>query len=222
MPRPATVSDARVVPLQARGRWFEPSCAHACQSRYFDSDIDHRGLGPGANPAWRVGAHGGAAAALCDCGAPLTAQARHIERAAEPGDLAAVSLLAEAASTVQAQAPGTAAQRLCAALRLFPESAGPHAALVFDEDGAVQGVVPVRQPGGTPRHQAPARQGVLDQIAHLGGGLAEAISEVTTGREPQGRFLFSATVGLFEQHGFTRVRKVDKHAWIVSTVIEPA
>jgi ribosomal protein S18 acetylase RimI-like enzyme len=67
-----------------------------------------------------------------------------------------------------------------------------------------------------------ALEGALDQIAHLGGGLVEAISEVTAGREAQGRFLFSATVELFEQHGFTRVRQVGKHAWIVSRVIEPA
>ena len=67
-----------------------------------------------------------------------------------------------------------------------------------------------------------ALEGALDQIAHLGGGLAEAISEVTAGRQAQGRFLFSATVELFEQKGFTRVRQVGKHAWIVSRVIEPA
>ena len=77
-----------------------------------------------ANPAWRVGAHGQAAAALRDCGAPLTEQAYHIERAAEFGDLGAVSLLAQAAGAVQAQAPGTAAQWLEAALRLLPEGAG--------------------------------------------------------------------------------------------------
>ena len=64
--------------------------------------------------------------------------------------------------------------------------------------------------------------GALDQIAHLGGGRVEAISEVTAGREAQGRFLFSATVELFEQNGFARVRQVGKHAWIVSRVIEPA
>ena len=67
-----------------------------------------------------------------------------------------------------------------------------------------------------------ALDGALDQIAHLGGGRVEAISEVTAGREAQGRFLFSATVELFEQSGFARVRQVGKHAWIVSTVIEPA
>ena len=77
-----------------------------------------------ANPAWRVGAHGQAADALRRCGAPLTAQAYHIERAAEFGDLGAVGLLAEAAGTVQAQAPGTAAQWLEAALRLLPADAG--------------------------------------------------------------------------------------------------
>jgi GNAT superfamily N-acetyltransferase len=67
-----------------------------------------------------------------------------------------------------------------------------------------------------------ALEGALDQIAHLGGGLVEAISEVTTGREAQGRFLFSATVELFQQNGFIRVRQLGKHAWIVSRVIEPA
>lgn len=67
-----------------------------------------------------------------------------------------------------------------------------------------------------------ALEGALDQIAHHGGGLVEAISEVTAGREAQGRFLFSATVELFEHFGFTRVGQVSKHAWIVNTVIQPA
>lgn len=66
-----------------------------------------------------------------------------------------------------------------------------------------------------------ALAGALDQIARAGGGLVEAISEATAGREAQGRFLFSATVELFEDHGFTRVRQVGKHAWLVSKVVEP-
>ena len=57
---------------------------------------------------------------------------------------------------------------------------------------------------------------------HAGGGLVEAISEATAGREAQGRFLFSATAELFEQFGFTRGRQVGKHAWIVSRVIDAA
>jgi hypothetical protein len=44
---------------------------------------------------------------------------------------------------------------------------------------------------------------------------------VTAGREAPGRFLFSATVELFEDVGFTRVRQVGKHAWIVSRNVEP-
>jgi hypothetical protein len=42
---------------------------------------------------------------------------------------------------------------------------------------------------------------------------------MTDGRVAVGRFLFSATVELFEQDGFTRVRQVGKHAWIVSKVV---
>ena len=64
-----------------------------------------------------------------------------------------------------------------------------------------------------------ALAGALDQIAQLGGGRVEAISEVTAGREAQGRFLFSATVELFEDQGFSRVRQVGKHAWIVSRLV---
>jgi len=67
-----------------------------------------------------------------------------------------------------------------------------------------------------------ALERALEQIALAGGGLVEAISEVTAGRQAQGRFLFSATVELFEEYGFTRGRQVGKHAWIVNRVVEPA
>jgi|SRR5215469_1606097 len=67
-----------------------------------------------------------------------------------------------------------------------------------------------------------ALEGALDQIAMAGGGLVEAIPEVTVGREAPGRFLFSATVELFEQYGFSRIRQVGKHAWIVSKQIDPS
>ncbi len=74
------------------------------------------------------------------------------------------------------------------------------------------------------RGQGVARRalgGALAQIAAAGGGLVEAIPETVTGREAQGRFLFSATVELFEQYGFSRGRQVGKHAWVVSRVVEP-
>lgn len=67
-----------------------------------------------------------------------------------------------------------------------------------------------------------ALEGALEQIGERGGGLVEAIPEVTAGREAQGRFLFSATVELFEQFGFARVRQVGKHAWIVTKQVEPS
>ena len=64
-----------------------------------------------------------------------------------------------------------------------------------------------------------ALEGALAEIAAEGGGLVEAISETTAGREAQGRFLFSGTVELFEELGFARIRQVGKHAWIVSRTL---
>jgi GNAT superfamily N-acetyltransferase len=63
--------------------------------------------------------------------------------------------------------------------------------------------------------------GALDLIAGAGGGLVEAISEVTAGRQAQGRFLFSATAELLEDLGFARVRQVGRHAWILSRRVDP-
>jgi GNAT superfamily N-acetyltransferase len=61
--------------------------------------------------------------------------------------------------------------------------------------------------------------GALGQIARAGGGLVEAIPEVTAGRVAHGRFLYTATVELFEELGFTRQRQVGKHAWILSRTV---
>jgi GNAT superfamily N-acetyltransferase len=65
-------------------------------------------------------------------------------------------------------------------------------------------------------------EGALDLIAQADGGRIEAISQVTTGRTVSGHWLGSATVELFEQYGFERVRQVGKHAWIVTRVLDPA
>ncbi len=67
-----------------------------------------------------------------------------------------------------------------------------------------------------------ALEGALAQIAAAGGGLVEATSETAAGRDAQSRFLFSATVELFEQYGFIRGRQVGKHAWIVSKEVAAA
>jgi ribosomal protein S18 acetylase RimI-like enzyme len=65
-----------------------------------------------------------------------------------------------------------------------------------------------------------ALSGAIEQIARAGGGLVEAIPEVTVGREAQGRFLYSATVELFEDFGFTRHRQLGKHAWLVTRTVK--
>lgn len=68
-----------------------------------------------------------------------------------------------------------------------------------------------------------ALEGAISQIGVEGGGRVEAISETTRGRGAQSRFLFSATVELFEDLEFARERQVGKHAWIVSrTITSPA
>lgn len=61
--------------------------------------------------------------------------------------------------------------------------------------------------------------GALELVAQAGGGLVEAISETTGGRVAQGRFLFTATAELLEDLGFTRVRQVGKHAWILKRTV---
>ncbi|MFF1613838.1 GNAT family N-acetyltransferase [Amycolatopsis sp. NPDC058278] len=66
-----------------------------------------------------------------------------------------------------------------------------------------------------------ALAGALDLIARAGGGLVEAVSEVTAGRDAPARFLFTATVELFEEFGFARGRQVGGHAWIMSRVVGP-
>jgi GNAT superfamily N-acetyltransferase len=74
------------------------------------------------------------------------------------------------------------------------------------------------------RRQGVARaalQGAVDLIGQAGGGRVEAISQATDGRRSV-PYLFSATVELFEQAGFERIRQVGKRSWIVGRVVEPA
>lgn len=66
-----------------------------------------------------------------------------------------------------------------------------------------------------------ALEGALDLIAEAGGGTVEAIPEIITDRTAHGRFLFAASVELFEDYGFERVRQLGKWAWLVRRVIRP-
>ncbi|MFD9319930.1 BTAD domain-containing putative transcriptional regulator [Streptomyces sp. NPDC060053] len=75
----------------------------------------------GAGAGWRIEAHTRAADGLALHGAPLTAQASHVQRSARVGDEQAVDVLVRAARQVMTIAPATAAHWTQEALRLLGE-----------------------------------------------------------------------------------------------------
>jgi len=62
--------------------------------------------------------------------------------------------------------------------------------------------------------------GALELIAGLGGGTVEGYPE-DAGSVPAG-FLFNGALSTYEQLGFTRDRKIGKHRWVMSRVVEPS
>jgi hypothetical protein len=68
---------------------------------------------------------------------------------------------------------------------------------------------------------AVALQGALDQIAHAGGGWVEGYPEAIEGQKTAAGFLWGGTLGLFERGGFTPVRKIAMHRWVVRRQILP-
>ncbi|MCO5966967.1 helix-turn-helix transcriptional regulator [Actinoallomurus soli] len=74
-----------------------------------------------AAAGWRHAVHARIAARLADLRAPARVRAPHVERSARVGDQAAIATLVEAARSVAAQAPATAAHWLEEALRLGPD-----------------------------------------------------------------------------------------------------
>ena len=65
-----------------------------------------------------------------------------------------------------------------------------------------------------------ALAGALDLIAGLGGGTVEGYPEVA-GAVPAG-FLFNGALSTYEKLGFIRDRKIGKHRWVVTRVVEPS
>jgi GNAT superfamily N-acetyltransferase len=61
--------------------------------------------------------------------------------------------------------------------------------------------------------------GALDLIAELGGGTVEGYPEAADA-VPAG-FLYNGALSSYEKLGFTRDRKIGKHRWVVTTVVEP-
>jgi len=64
-----------------------------------------------------------------------------------------------------------------------------------------------------------ALAGALDLIAALGGGTVEGYPE-SAGSVPAG-FLFHGALSTYEKLGFTRNRKIGKHRWVVTKLVEP-
>jgi GNAT superfamily N-acetyltransferase len=64
-----------------------------------------------------------------------------------------------------------------------------------------------------------ALAGAVDLIATLGGGTVEGYPEAADS-VPAG-FLFNGALSTYEKIGFVRNRKIGKHRWVVTKVIEP-
>ena len=114
----------------------------------FRHPLVRRAVYEGTPGGSRLAAHGRAADALAARGATPAQRAHHAERAARPGDLAAVDLLAAAAEESARGAPGTAAGWYGAALRILPDGPehderrlsllGAHAEALTSADRAVE------------------------------------------------------------------------------------
>ncbi|HEY1273735.1 MAG TPA: AAA family ATPase [Thermoleophilaceae bacterium] len=89
----------------------------------FRHPIVRRAVYESLGEGWRIAAHTRVADALADRGAHAAVRAHHVERAATPGDEAAIAVLTEAGLGASARAPATAARWLDAALRLLPDNA---------------------------------------------------------------------------------------------------
>ena len=62
--------------------------------------------------------------------------------------------------------------------------------------------------------------GAVDLIADLGGGRVEGYPE-DANAVPAG-FLFHGALSTYEQLGFVRVRKIGKHRWVLTRVVNTA
>jgi hypothetical protein len=64
-----------------------------------------------------------------------------------------------------------------------------------------------------------ALEGALQFIAEAGGGLVEAYPEDMTGRSTSMGFICLGTTAMFERRGFSRLRQVAKHHWVVTKTV---
>ncbi len=64
--------------------------------------------------------------------------------------------------------------------------------------------------------------GALAEIARHGGGTVEGYPEETDDRTVSGSFLHTGPMAAFENHGFTRMRPISPHRWVVTRTVDPA
>jgi GNAT superfamily N-acetyltransferase len=67
-----------------------------------------------------------------------------------------------------------------------------------------------------------ALAGALAEIARLGGGRVESFPERVDDRRVSATLLHNGTLELFEEHGFTPVRPIGAHHWLVTRTVDPA
>jgi GNAT superfamily N-acetyltransferase len=66
---------------------------------------------------------------------------------------------------------------------------------------------------------AAALAGALEMIAALGGGTVEGYPEPAD--SVSAGFLYHGALSTYERLGFSRVRKIGKHRWVVAMLVEP-
>lgn len=66
-----------------------------------------------------------------------------------------------------------------------------------------------------------ALDGALEAIAKEGGGLVEAYPENVDGRKVAGSFIYLGTIPMFERRGFTKLRPVAMHHWVMVRRVGP-
>jgi ATP/maltotriose-dependent transcriptional regulator MalT len=132
----------------------------------FRHPIVRRAVYESAAGGWRLGAHARAAAALEARDVPAALRAHHVERAAKPGDEAAIAILTQAGHASAARAPASAARWFESALRLLPD----------DEDAfgrRLELLVPLAQAEGAVGRLVESRDALLELLRLLPPDLTE-------------------------------------------------
>ena len=143
--------DAAMIRVSDSPLWFR-----------FRHPIVRRVVYASAGAAWRIGAHGRAAALLAGQGASPAVRAHHVQHSAATGDLEAIGVLAEAGHATLALAPASAAAWFDAAVGLLPDNAGREQRLAL--------LGPRAAALGAAGHLHDAREALAEVLELLGSG----------------------------------------------------